>query len=130
MSPDLSNADLLTAIVSLVVINLVLSGDNAVVIGLAAHRLPSAVRRRAIIWGSAGAIALRVVFTALAAYLLRVALLKLLGGIVLIWIAYRLLKPELLDRRFYLLRAFDSNLSFDDVVSFQRLEMKMVDFRL
>jgi YjbE family integral membrane protein len=52
------------------------------------------VRRRAIVWGSAGAIGLRVVFTALAAYLLRLALLQLVGGVVLIWIAYRLLKPE------------------------------------
>jgi YjbE family integral membrane protein len=94
LSPDLSSADLLTAIVGLIVINVVLSGDNAVVIGLAAHRLPPAVRRRAIVWGSVGAIGLRVVFTALAAYLLRLALLQLVGGVVLIWIAYRLLKPE------------------------------------
>ena len=94
MSSELPNADLLTAIVGLIVINVVLSGDNAVVIGLAAHRLPPAVRRRAIVWGSAGAIVLRVVFTALAAYLLRLALLQLVGGVVLIWIAYRLLRPD------------------------------------
>jgi YjbE family integral membrane protein len=94
LSPDVPNADLVTALVGLIVINVVLSGDNAVVIGLAAHRLPPAVRRRAIVWGSAGAIGLRVVFTALAAYLLRLALLQLIGGVVLIWIAYRLLKPD------------------------------------
>jgi YjbE family integral membrane protein len=94
LSPDLPSPDLLTAVVGLIVINVILSGDNAVVIGLAAHRLPPAVRRRAIIWGSAGAIGLRLVFTALAAYLLRLALLQLVGGIVLIWIAYRLLEPE------------------------------------
>jgi YjbE family integral membrane protein len=65
-----------------------------VVIGLAAHRLPHAVRRRAILYGSGAAIALRIIFTALAAYLLQLPLLQLIGGAVLVYIAFKLLKPE------------------------------------
>lgn len=84
---------LATSLASLVVINLVLSGDNAVVIGLAARQLPASLRRRAIVLGSIGAVALRVLFTAVAAYLLSIPLLQFGGGLILFWIAFRLLRP-------------------------------------
>ncbi|HEY7066934.1 MAG TPA: YjbE family putative metal transport protein [Chloroflexota bacterium] len=85
---------LVGALASLVVVNLVLSGDNALVIGLAAHRLPPRQRRLAIVLGGAGAVVLRVVLTVAAALLLLVPALKLVGGVLLGWIAFRLLEQD------------------------------------
>jgi YjbE family integral membrane protein len=85
--------DLLGPLLTIIVIDLVLSGDNAVVIGMAARRLPAHQRRKAIIWGGAGAIILRIIFTVLAALLLDVPLLQAIGGVLLIWIAIKLLRP-------------------------------------
>ena len=84
----------LYAIFRIVVINLVLSGDNAVVIGLAAHRLPLRQRRIAIFTGGAVAVLLRIVLTATAALLLQITGLQFVGGMLLIWIAFKLLKEE------------------------------------
>jgi len=86
--------DLLSRILRIVVIDLVLSGDNAVVIGLAARSLSLENRRRAIIFGGAGAVGLRILFTAMAAFLLDVPYLQALGGLLLLWIAYKLVKPQ------------------------------------
>lgn len=88
------NAETLSAIAAIVVIDLVLSGDNAVVIGMAAHRLPPEQRQRARFYGTAGAIGLRVLFTAMAAILLGIPLLQLIGGALLVWIAIKLLRSE------------------------------------
>jgi YjbE family integral membrane protein len=90
----LLNPETLAAIASIVVIDLVLSGDNAVVIGMAASQLPGEQRRRAIVLGAAGAIGLRVLFTAMVAILLGVPLLQLAGGLLLTWIAIKLLRPH------------------------------------
>ncbi len=90
----MASAHLLTGILSIVVVDLVLSGDNALVIGMAAHRLPPRQRRWAIVLGGAGAIGLRVTFTALAAVLLAIPLLEAGGGLLLAWIAYKLLRQE------------------------------------
>lgn len=84
---------LIGALLSIVVIDLVLSGDNAVVIGMAASRLPAHQRRKAIVWGGAGAVGLRILFTVLAALLLDVPLLQAMGSILLFWIAFKLLQP-------------------------------------
>jgi YjbE family integral membrane protein len=84
----------LSAIVSIIIIDLVLSGDNAVVIGMAARNLSPENRRRAIIFGGAGAIGLRVLFTAMATLLLGIPGLQAIGGVLLIWIAYRLIRPQ------------------------------------
>lgn len=81
----------LAAVLSIVVIDLTISGDNALVIGMAAHQLPSDQRRLAIALGTAGAVGLRVLFTALAAVLLSVPLLQAVGGVLLAWIALKLL---------------------------------------
>ena len=85
---------LLYSILRIVIIDLVLSGDNAVVIGMAAHRLPLPQRRQAIIIGGSAAIILRIVLTAIAALLLQIPGLQLVGGLLLIWIAFKLLKQE------------------------------------
>lgn len=87
---------MLEAIVALgqiVILDLVLSGDNAVVIGMAARSLSEKNRRRAIIVGGGAAIGLRILFTALAAVLLDIPYLHAFGGVLLLWIAYTLLRP-------------------------------------
>jgi YjbE family integral membrane protein len=87
-------ASLLTKVVSIIIINVVLSGDNALVIGMASRTLAPRQRRMAIILGGAGAIVLRIIFTAVAAYFLEIPFLEALGGVILIWIAYKLLNDE------------------------------------
>lgn len=94
MLDEVLNGPLLAQVASIVVIDLVLSGDNAVVIGMAANQLPVHQRRRAIILGAAAAIGLRVLFTAMVAVLLNVPLLQLAGGLVLAWIAVKLMRPH------------------------------------
>lgn len=86
--------DFIAKIASIVLIDLVLSGDNAVVIGMAARSLPPDARKRAIVFGGLGAVALRVTFTILAALLLDIPLLRAVGGVLLIWIAYKLVRPH------------------------------------
>src|SRR5205809_6910956 len=75
-------------------VNIILSGDNAVVIALAARCLPVHQQRQAVIWGAAAAVVLRIVLTIVAVELLKLSYLKLLGGVLLVWIAVKLLVPE------------------------------------
>src|SRR5216117_4090318 len=75
-------------------VNIILSGDNAVVIALAARSLPVHQQRQAVIWGAAAAVVLRIVLTIVAVELLKLPYLKLLGGVLLLWIAVKLLVPE------------------------------------
>ncbi|MEN9539083.1 MAG: hypothetical protein RLZZ126_1318 [Pseudomonadota bacterium] len=72
-------------------INIILSGDNAVVIALAARSLPPVQQKQAILWGSAGAVILRIVLTFIAAYLLQWKFVQLVGGLLLLWIGVQLL---------------------------------------
>ncbi len=83
-----------TGLLQIIVADLVLSGDNAVVIGLAVSRLPDHLRKRAVLLGTLGAIGLRVLFTIFATLLLRVPLLSALGGVTLFWIGYSLLANQ------------------------------------
>jgi YjbE family integral membrane protein len=78
----------------IMLINIVLSGDNAVVIALASKNLPVSQRKKAIWWGAFGAIALRVVLTIIAVYILSVPLVQALGSLLLIWIAIKLIVDE------------------------------------
>ena len=82
------------ALSQIIMINIVLSGDNAVVIALASRSLPPAQQKKAILFGSVGAIVLRVVLTFFAVYLLSLPYLKLLGAALLLWIGVDLLKGE------------------------------------
>jgi YjbE family integral membrane protein len=84
----------LLSIFQIILIDIVLSGDNAVVIAMAAHKLPAYQRGRAIMWGGGIAIFMRIVFTMIMAYLLMVPGLRMLGGLVLVWIACKLLRDE------------------------------------
>jgi len=85
---------LAAGVLGIVVIDLVLSGDNALVIGMAARRLPPTQRRLAIILGGGAAIALRVLFATIAAFLLTVPLLEATGGLILLWVAWKLLQDS------------------------------------
>ena len=83
-----------SAVISIVIIDLVLAGDNAVVIALAAKGLPDKQRNKAIYIGTAGAILLRVLLTAVAVWLLSIPYLQAIGGLILIPVAYKLLKQD------------------------------------
>ena len=80
-----------TALLKIIGVNIVLSGDNAVVIALAARSLPPTQQKKAIFWGSAAAIVMRIVLTFFAVALLQFAWLKLLGSVLLLWIGVKLL---------------------------------------
>jgi YjbE family integral membrane protein len=82
------------ALVKVFAVNLILSGDNAVVIAMAARSLQGSQRRQAIIWGAVGAVALRLVFAAIIAFLLEIPFLQVAGGLLLIWIAWKLVLEE------------------------------------
>ena len=85
--------DSASAFLRIILIDLVLSGDNAVVIGLAASRLSPENRRRAIVIGGGAAVGLRIIFTIAVSLLLGIPLLQLIGGLMLFYIAYKLIQP-------------------------------------
>src|SRR5689334_10136665 len=86
--------DFLSALAAIVIIDLVLAGDNALVIALAARNLPKQLQRRAIVWGTVGAITVRATLTVGVLWLLAIPGLSLAGGALLAWIAYRLLAGD------------------------------------
>ncbi|MDR7868033.1 MAG: TerC family protein [Sporomusaceae bacterium] len=79
------------ALLGIMMVNIVLSGDNAVVIALASRALPPQQQKMAVLWGSAGAIGLRVVLTVVAVVLLHIPYVQFFGGVLLVWIAAKLL---------------------------------------
>ncbi|WP_157265387.1 TerC family protein [Azohydromonas aeria] len=83
-----------SALAAIILIDLVLAGDNAIVIALAARSLPAHLQKKAIVWGTVGAIAMRSVMTLCVVWLLKVPGLMLVGGLGLVWIAYKLLEPQ------------------------------------
>jgi YjbE family integral membrane protein len=83
----------LSALLAIVLIDLVLAGDNAIVIALAARNLPSHLQKKAILWGTLGAVVVRTLMTIGVVWLLQVPGLMLAGGLGLVWIAYKLLAP-------------------------------------
>jgi len=82
------------ALLQIVFIDLVLAGDNAIVIGMASRNLPNTQQKKAIIWGTVGAVAIRAVATLLVVHLLKIPWLLLVGGFLLLFIAYKLLVQE------------------------------------
>ncbi|HEY5930858.1 MAG TPA: TerC family protein, partial [Burkholderiales bacterium] len=83
-----------SALLAIVIIDLVLAGDNAIVIALAARSLPANLRKKAIIWGTVGAIAVRSAMTIVVVWLLMIPGLRFIGGVALVWIAWKLLVPK------------------------------------
>jgi YjbE family integral membrane protein len=89
-----TNPQTWTGLMQIVVADILLSGDNALVIALACRSLPAHQQKRAIIFGGGAAIGLRVLLTIFAVFLLQLPFLKLVGGLLLLWIAVKLLMPE------------------------------------
>jgi len=83
-----------TALLKIIGVNIVLSGDNAVVIALAARSLQGKQQKQAIFWGSGAAIVMRIILTLFAVKLLELEWLKLIGSVLLLWIGVKLLLPE------------------------------------
>ncbi len=79
---------------AIIFIDLVLAGDNALVIGMAARNLPAEHQKKVIVWGTIGAIAIRAISTVLVVWLLKIPALMIIGGILLLWIAYKLIIDE------------------------------------
>ncbi len=90
----LQSADFWIGLVKIVWINIILSGDNAVVIALAARSLPPAQQKKAVLFGSGAAVVLRIVLTIVAAWLLALPYLQIVGGLLLLWIGLQLLGNE------------------------------------
>ncbi len=88
---DIFSMEFLTALGAIILIDLVLAGDNALVIAMAARRLPPADQKKAIIWGTIGAIVVRSVMTLGIVWLLKIPGLLLVGGLLLVWISIKLL---------------------------------------
>ncbi|RYL94518.1 TerC family protein [Sporolactobacillus sp. Y61] len=91
---DIFSVAFWSSFLAIIGIDLFLAGDNAVVIAMAARRLPDDQRKRAILYGTIGAVIIRILCTVTVVYLLMIPGLHFIGGILLVWIAYRLLKPE------------------------------------
>ncbi|MEN6566178.1 MAG: TerC family protein [Veillonellales bacterium] len=86
--------DYLLGLISIIAVNLLLSGDNALVIALASRRLAPKQQKQALVWGSAGAIILRALLTFAAIFLLQIPYLQMAGGLALLWIAVKLIADE------------------------------------
>lgn len=83
-----------TGLLTIIWVNIILSGDNAVVIALAARSLPERQQKQAVFWGAGAAVVMRIVLTVVAVELLKFPYLKIIGGLLLFWIAVKLLLPE------------------------------------
>jgi YjbE family integral membrane protein len=94
MKLELFSPEFFSALLAIIVIDLVLAGDNAIVIAMAARNLPANLQKKAIVWGAVGAIAVRSAMTLVVVYLLKIPGLMLIGGLLLVWIAYRLLNSS------------------------------------
>ena len=90
----MQNSDFWIGLIKIVWINIILSGDNAVVIALAARSLPAEQQKKAIMFGSGAAVVLRIVLTVVAAKLLALSYLQIVGGLLLLWIGTQLLGGE------------------------------------
>ncbi len=91
---EIFSTEFLAALGAIILIDLVLAGDNAIVIALAARSLPAHLQRKAILWGTVGAIGVRTLMTVAVVWLLKIPGLLLAGGVLLVWIAVKLLRPD------------------------------------
>jgi YjbE family integral membrane protein len=104
VEPEFLSAAFFSALLAIVLIDLVLAGDNALIIGLVARNLPKNTQRQVILWGTFGAIAIRALMAILVVYILDVPGFMLAGGIALVWIARKLLTPEETDAESHLVK--------------------------
>ena len=90
MFAELLTPEQITILTQIIFIDLVLAGDNAIIIGMVASKFPPNQRKKVIFWGISGAVILRIILTLLTAYLLQITGLRLIGGILLLYIVYKL----------------------------------------
>src|SRR6478735_2867639 len=90
MTPEIFSAPWFSALASIIVIDLILAGDNALVIGLAARNVPAAMQKRVILWGTAGAIIVRALLTAVVVWLLKIPGFLFVGGLALVYVGWKL----------------------------------------
>ena len=90
MFTELFSAEQLAILTQIIFIDLVLAGDNAIIIGMVASKFPLEQRKKVIFWGIGGAVILRIILTLLTAYLLQITGLRLIGGLLLLYIVYKL----------------------------------------
>ena len=90
MFAELFSPEQLTILTQIILIDLVLAGDNAIIIGMIASKFPQDQRKKIIFWGIGGAVILRIILTLLTAYLLQITGLRLIGGLLLLYIVYKL----------------------------------------
>jgi len=90
MFAELFAPDQIAILTQIIFIDLVLAGDNAIIIGMVASKFPSEQRKKVIFWGIGGAVILRIILTLLTAYLLQITGLRLIGGLLLLYIIYKL----------------------------------------
>ncbi len=90
MLTDFITPEQITILTQIILIDLVLAGDNAIIIGMVASKFPLEQRRKIIFWGIGGAVVLRIILTLLTAYLLQITGLRLIGGLLLLYIVYKL----------------------------------------
>ena len=90
MLSDFVTPEQLTILTQIILIDLVLAGDNAIIIGMVASKFPLEQRKKIIFWGIGGAVVLRIILTLLTAYLLQITGLRLIGGLLLLYIVYKL----------------------------------------
>ena len=90
MLADFISPEQITILTQIILIDLVLAGDNAIIIGMVASKFPLEQRRKIIFWGIGGAVVLRIILTLLTAYLLQITGLRLIGGLLLLYIVYKL----------------------------------------
>jgi YjbE family integral membrane protein len=90
MFAELLTTEQITILTQIIFIDLVLAGDNAIIIGMVASKFPPDQRKKVIFWGIGGAVILRIILTLLTAYLLQITGLRLIGGILLLYIVYKL----------------------------------------
>ena len=91
---EIQTAHFWAGLMTIIWVNIILSGDNAVVIALAARSLPKHQQNKAVFWGAGAAVILRIVLTIVAVEMLKLSYLKIIGGLLLFWIAVKLLMPE------------------------------------
>jgi YjbE family integral membrane protein len=90
MFAELFGAEQLVILGQIIFIDLILAGDNAIIIGMVASKFPAEQRKKVIFWGIGGAVILRIILTMLTAYLLQITGLRLIGGLLLLYIVYKL----------------------------------------
>src|SRR3954468_11632593 len=94
MLAELASQAFWLGLLKIIGVNIILSGDNAVVIALAARSLPAHQQKQAILWGAGAAVVMRIILTIIALEMLKWPWLKLIGAVLLLWIAVKLLVPE------------------------------------